>query len=427
MDIIVVGFALFSLFFGAGNLIFPPLLGKAYQSNWIISSLGFILTGVGLASLAVISMAKKNGDVKEFTKVGGDKLARAIIWLIAITLGPLGAIPRTGATSAEVVIASGINISYYLFVIVFFGLSLVVILKANNVVDIIGKYLTPILLVVLIVMIIAGVVNPIGEIGASDISRSHTFTHSAIEGYNTMDALSAIAFAPIIIHSLIKKGYSDDLLEKTIKVTLVATIGLGLVYLALTYLGASASIRHANINSRTGLLVAIAESIMGSFGKYILTAIIVLACFTTSVGLISSISDMIDKITSDKYSYRFIAITIAIISMILSLVGVDQFVNLTSPLLSFAYPIVLVMICFNLTNIKTRQKPRIFTFSIIGIISLYQAIIAYVAMVSESVALRISKLISWMPLYEMGFPWLIFFIIMFIYCIIDAQDKFYTK
>lgn len=413
MEVVIVGFALFSLFFGAGNLIFPPFLGKIYGSNWLIASLGFILTGVGLASIAIFSMAKKSGDIKVFTEVAGKKLGYTITLIIALTIGPLGAIPRTGATSGEVIIASGIDISYALFILLFFGLALTLILTDSKIIDIIGKYLTPSLLIVLMIMIVAGIINPIGSFIKSDISKANTFTNSAIEGYNTMDALASIAFAPIIIKSLIDKGCKENIVKKTVEATLIAAGSLILVYISLTYLGASSSLLYQDISSRVELLIKISNSTLGSFGKYVLSAIIVLACFTTAVGLISSIAEILHK-NFLKISYKTFAITITLISIILSLVGVDKIVNYTSPLLTFIYPIVILMIIFNLSNPKMTEKYRHMNFVIVGIISFIQSLISYISMANENLAKNFSKIISFLPFYDYGFPWIVPFLIIFV-------------
>lgn len=228
-----------------------------------------------------------------------------------------------------------------------------------------------------------------------------------------MDALASIAFAPIIIKSLIDKGCKENILRKTVQATLIAAASLILVYISLTYLGASSSLVYQDIDSRVELLIKIANSTLGSFGKYILSAIIVLACFTTAVGLISSISEILHKDFA-KISYKTFAITITLISIILSLVGVDKIVNYTSPLLTFIYPIVILMIIFNLSNPKMTEKYRHFNFTIVGIISFIQSLISYMAMTNENLAKNFSKIISFLPFYDHGFPWVVPFLIFFV-------------
>ena len=119
MDILVIGFALFAMFFGAGNLIFPPMLGYTYGNKWLIAAIGFTIVGVGLTLLAVVSMAKRQGNIFTFTSLAGNKLSKAIILIIALCIGPLGAIPRTAATSFEMVQSAGFNINIFVFTLIF--------------------------------------------------------------------------------------------------------------------------------------------------------------------------------------------------------------------------------------------------------------------------------------------------------------------
>ncbi|MDU6791939.1 MAG: branched-chain amino acid transport system II carrier protein, partial [Anaerococcus sp.] len=267
MDILVIGFALFAMFFGAGNLIFPPMLGYTYGDKWLLASIAFTIVGVGLTLLAVVSMAKRQGNIFTFTSLAGNKLSKAIILIIALCIGPLGAIPRTAATSFEMVQSAGFNINIFVFTLIFFGLSLFLALAKNSVVDLIGKFLTPLLLISLLIMIIVGVSSPIGQIKEINLNVGKIFSDSMLEGYNTMDALAALAFTPIIVESVINKGYKNELLKKTIQASLIAVLGLAFVYISLTFLGASVS-TSINTDSRVTLLNYIAEKVLGNKGKF---------------------------------------------------------------------------------------------------------------------------------------------------------------
>ena len=154
---------------------------------------------------------------------------------------------------------------------------------------------------------------------------------------------------------------------------------------------------------------------MGSFGKYILSAIIVLACFTTSVGLTSSIADMFFNIFNQRISHNAIASLIVVISAILSMTGVDGIISLTSPLLTFVYPLVLVIIIFNLLSEHFNRKIRVLMLATTGLISLVQALVMYAQMIDKGLSLAIEKLISFLPLYAYGFPWLVPLLILFAY------------
>jgi len=157
-DVVIVGFALFAMFFGAGNLIFPPYLGVVSGSSWLTGFGGFLLADVGLALLAVAAAAKCNGEISQILGRPGKNLAIVLGSAIMICLGPLLAIPRTAATTFEMGVSplvSGFN--PILFSILFFALTFVLTIKPSKVVDIIGQYLTPALLVALGVLIVKGI------------------------------------------------------------------------------------------------------------------------------------------------------------------------------------------------------------------------------------------------------------------------------
>ena len=209
-DIIVVGFALFAMFFGAGNLIFPPYLGVVSGSGWMTGFTGFIIADVGLALLAILAAAKCQGDINAVLGRAGKTLSLILATAIMICLGPLLAIPRTGATTFEMGIQpifSGFN--PIVFSVIFFGLTLVLTIKPSKVVDIIGQYLTPALLIALIFLIVMGVVSPLGDLNEAPVI-SNIFAEGISQGYQTMDPLGAIALSAVVIISLSQKGYTEE-------------------------------------------------------------------------------------------------------------------------------------------------------------------------------------------------------------------------
>lgn len=435
MDILIIGFALFAMFFGAGNLIFPPMLGYTYGESWLTAGIGFTIVGVGLTLLAVISMAKSKGNIFSFTSIAPKGLSSAVILIIALCIGPLGAIPRTAATSSEMIISNGFNISPVVFSLIFFAISLFLALSENSVVDFIGKFLTPILLIVLFIMIVVGIVNPIGEMKTADPGFVEIFSNSMLEGYNTMDALAALAFTPIIVSSLVKKGYKNEILKKTIQASLVAVIGLGSVYISLAYLGASASSGLKDL-SRVELLNYITGSLLGSKGRYVLVIAIVLACFTTAIGLISSISEIFVKYSNNKLSYRFNAWLISLTSLVLSVLGVDGIVEFSGPFLQFVYPIAILMIIFNLIGRDKLDKIIVRnSFLVVSIVSIMDGAVSFIALIQkflnfESEFLNVigealGKVLSIVSFNNLDFPWVLPFILcLFVsYIMVKAKDK----
>lgn len=417
MDILVIGFALFAMFFGAGNLIFPPMLGYTYGDKWLLASIAFTIVGVGLTLLAVVSMAKRQGNIFTFTSLAGNKLSKAIILIIALCIGPLGAIPRTAATSFEMVQSAGFNINIFVFTLIFFGLSLFLALAKNSVVDTIGKFLTPLLLISLLIMIIVGVSSPIGQIKEVNLNVGKIFSDSMLEGYNTMDALAALAFTPIIVESVINKGYKNELLKKTIQASLIAVLGLAFVYISLTFLGASVS-TSINTDSRVTLLNYIAEKVLGNKGKFVLIVAIIMACFTTSIGLISSISNIFSEFTKDKVSYKFFAIIIALVSLLLSALGVESIIRLTGPFLQFVYPLAVILVIFNLIGKDHINKIVIRnSFIVVAIVSFIDAFVSLMEILSDMFNVNISILkalesilkgfVKIISLNIVDFPWVV--------------------
>ena len=428
MDIIVIGFALFAMFFGAGNLIFPPMLGYIYGDKWLLASIAFTIVGVGLTLIAVISMAKRKGNIFTFTSLAGDKLSKTIILIIALCIGPLGAIPRTAATSFEMVESAGFNINILVFTLIFFALSLFLSLSKNSVVDLIGKFLTPLLLISLLIMIIVGMLNPIGDTKNVDMALKTIFSNSMLEGYNTMDTLAALAFTPIIVESIIKKGYKNDLLKKTIEASLIAVIGLAFVYISLTFLGSSAS-KSIDTDSRVTLLNFISSSILGNKGKFVLLLAIIMACFTTSIGLISSISNIFVEFSKNKLKYKPVAWVIAIVSLLLSVLGVESIVRLTGPFLQFVYPLAILLVIFNLIGKNSIDKLVIRnSFIVVTIVSLMDALISLIDILIDmfkidfsflsGIEMLLKNIISIISLNIVDFPWIFPFIVTIIITII---------
>ena len=208
-DIIITGFALFAMFFGAGNLIFPPYLGVITGDKFLIGFLGFIIADVGLSLLAILASAKSDGDTGRVFGRAGKLFAIILGSAIMICLGPLLAIPRTAATTFEMGIIPLIpGFNAVLFSTIFFAITLALTIKPSKVVDIIGSYLTPALLVCLLALIVIGIINPIGNL--NDAAIENVFSEGILQGYQTLDALGAICLSAVLIKSLVQKGYKKE-------------------------------------------------------------------------------------------------------------------------------------------------------------------------------------------------------------------------
>lgn len=362
-DIIVVGFALFSMLFGAGNLLFPPYLGLISGKEWITSLTGFVLADVGISLLVLAACAKYSGDLDKVLNRAGKNVSKLIGIAAILCIGPLLAIPRTAATTLEMGIVPILGESNILISIIssiiFFGLTLALAIRQSKVVDIIGKILTPTLLIALLILIINGIMNPIGDLNSAAMIEN-LFQEGVSQGYLTMDALGVAALATVIISSIDDRGYknSNEKIKLTMKSGLVAGLGLIIVYGGLMYLGAMLSNMDGNpygVNTpQASLMVVLTNILFGYTGKIILCVIVTLACLTTAIGLTSATAKYFSNITNGKLKYKSTVIAICLFSMVVSNFGVDTIIKFSSPILEVVYPVLMVLAAMSLIfgNIK---------------------------------------------------------------------------
>ena len=244
-DVILTGFALFAMLFGAGNLIFPPVVGFTNGDNWIVSAIGFILTGAGFPLLAIIAAAVAGKDLDSFATRVSPLFSKIFNIALILSIGPLLALPRTGATAFEMMVPQNIeNFQIYKFgfLTIFFAVTILFSLKSSKVVDRVGAILTPILLIVLAIIIFKGVFSPIGE--PKIMGAATPFKYGFLNGYQTMDTLAAIVFSEIILKSIRKGRNISEKAEFSflIKASFIAIGGLTIVYGGLVYIGGTATL-----------------------------------------------------------------------------------------------------------------------------------------------------------------------------------------
>jgi branched-chain amino acid:cation transporter, LIVCS family len=393
-DSIIVGFALFSMFFGAGNLIFPAFLGNQVGDQFWLGIIGFLSTGVGLPLLAILSCSKGNGTFESISGKIGKKFSIIFTVLLFITIGPMLAIPRTAATTFELAIHPFFpSISPIAAMTVYFLISLFFVLKSTSVIDTLGKYLTPLLIILLVVLIAKGIFMPINEI--IETNAVNVLSSSLLEGYQTMDAIAALLFAGIITNSLKNKGYENNEMPFMIlKSSFVAAVGLAFVYGGLTYLGAQTIALTSNGIGKTALLILISKSIFGNAGPVVIGIAMGLACLTTSIGLLTTGADFFEKISKGKLPYKFNVIIIAIISLGIATLGVDKIIVLSVPILNVLYPVAITLIATTLLSniIKNIYAVRLGVYA-----SLIFGILSAVPGVNLSI----------IPLASIGFGWVL--------------------
>jgi len=343
---IVMGFTLFATWFGAGNVIFPPFVARQAGSGWVIADIGFLLTDVGLSVLAVwVTMTSHTHDiygvVDKVGRVPGKIMVAAIVMCIGFGVG----IPRTATVTYEMGVSRLLpDLPYWLFGLIFFGVVLLVTLRPSKVVDIVGNYLTPVLLIVLMVLIVKGIISPIGE--ADGTPTVVPLREGLISGYQTMDGLGPFLPCGILVAAAVAKGYKDqnEVSNMTVKAGIIAGSLLALVYSGLAYLGATTSgISSFEGLDQAALLLAIVESLMGNAGVVLLTVIVLLACLTTAIGLTAIIAEYLEDLSGGRLKNKFLVCATVGISYAVSNLGLSAIISLAVPILSVMYAPMIVL------------------------------------------------------------------------------------
>ena len=402
-DVIVVGFALFAMFFGAGNLIFPPSLGLIAGDKWSIALIGFLLTGVGMPLLGILAVSKSGGTMENFAGKVSPTFAKILGTVIMLAIGPLLAIPRTGATTFEMgILPIFPNASPILVSAIFFAITLFFVISPSKVIDSIGKVLTPVLLITIGFIIFKGVTTPVGELAVTNLENP--FSRGFTEGYQTMDALGSIVLTSIVIAGLIAKGYTEQKqqMKLTVLSGIIAATGLLLVYGGLAYLGATAVNIFPADMGKTDLIINITALLLGDFGKIALGLVVGLACLTTAIGLTATAGEFFNKLTNNRVSYRTIVILITVFSAIVSNAGVETIVSFAVPLLVTVYPVAIALIVLSIFDgfIKSRG---VYIGAVFGalLVSLFDALAAIGVNISS-----VQGIIGMLPFSTQGFGWI---------------------
>jgi len=397
------------MFFGAGNLIFPPSLGRAVGIDYLVSILGFLITGVGLPLIGILSCVKSGGNFETIANKVGRIFSVVINTSLILAIGPMLAIPRTAATTFELTIKPLFpTITPLTTVIIYFLINSIFVLRSSSIIDTIGKFLTPMLLTMLLLIILKGIISPIGP--TINTGLSNAFSKSLLEGYQTMDAMASVIFAYIIISSIKKKGYTNtaDIIKTTSYSALVAVLGLSIVYGGLLYLGSQTSSLFSEEIPRTTLVMEITSRVLGRFGSFALAIAVGLACLTTSVSLTATGAEFFNRLSRNKLSYKLNVLVITIFSAIIAVNGVDIIVTLAAPILQIIYTVIIVLIATNFFEefIKNNE--------IIAITTYVTLIISILSTISSLTNNSLDRFLSIMPLSNQGFAWLLPCLIAFI-------------
>ena len=409
LDTIIIGFALFAIFFGAGNLIFPPYLGVTAGENWGIATFAFLISDPLLSIIAVMVVAALGGSALNIGRRVHPLFASALAAICVLLIGPIFAVPRTGASTHEIFVQSYFpSAPQWITSLVFFGIVLWITYKENSVMDAIGKYLTPILLFILFCIFVAAIVQPDATFATTD--GTGLFAQGFKEGYQTMDVLGAPLLAGVVMKDITRRGYLNkkDQFRMMFGVGIVAFILLALVYSTLAYSGASMSTVIDSTAQRAAMLTTIVKNLLGSWGQLAMGLAVCFACLTTAIGLTTTCGQYFEEVSKGKISYKKTILVTVAVEFIISLVGVDSLINLAVPVLTFIFPIMIALILFSAFD---QYIPYDWTYlgAVVGagIVGLVQGINTLSQLLGGKLLGDAVKLIGTFPLATYGLEWIV--------------------
>ena len=364
----LIGLLLFGIFFGAGNLIFPAVLGFRAGGNFSPAMFGFVLSGVGIAIITLVVGTMVNGGYKRELSIKVSPIfSKAYLTILYLAIGPFFAIPRTAGTSFSIGLApvtGNGRFPLFIFSAVYFLFAYIIAINPSKLMDRVGKVLTPMFAMLIIILIIVGNLNfhtvNVGEMSGSMEALKKGF----FEGYNTLDALASVSFCLIATSSIKTFGFSSkkEYIKIIAIVGIVTAIFFSSLYIGLGALGNKFSIpadvlKDSNTNIGTYILSKSSYELFGNFGQIFLGTMTILTCFTTTAGLIVAVSEFFAE-TFPKFGYKVYVNVFTIIGFAMSNFGLNNIIKISIPVLMILYPITIVVVAIVILNklIKLSKK-----------------------------------------------------------------------
>lgn len=439
-ETVVITSMLFGMFFGAGNLIFPAKVGLDAGSNMWSAFAGVFITAVGIPMLAVVGLGLSRSEgVVELSQRVSRKYSLFFCTLLYLTIGPLFAIPRCASTAFSVGAVNllpqeGERLYLALFSLVFFAVVLYFSLKPGGIMTWIGKWLNPVFLVFLAVLVIAALAKPISSISAVAPAENYASSGSAffrgfLEGYNTLDALAGLAFGIVVIDVVRKNGISqpERVAVNTAKAGIFSCLFMGLIYLFITLICAQSAPVCAGADNGGTVLGTIANHYFRSAGSVLMTLIVTFACLKTAIGLVTSCSKAFVDMFPKGPGYTVWAVVFSLVSFGIANFGLTTIVSWCVPVLMFLYPLAITLILLSLSGKFIGSNPTVYrtTTAFTLIAAVFDMIGAVSGMIPGSRVLAGLKAFAEniLPLYDLGLGWILPAAIGFLAGLLLAKKK----
>ncbi|HEM4090588.1 TPA: branched-chain amino acid transport system II carrier protein [Streptococcus suis] len=414
----LTGLLLFGMFFGAGNLIFPPALGVLSGENFWPAILGFVVSGVGIAVVAlIVGTLNPKGYVHEISRKISPTFATIYLVALYLAIGPFFAIPRTATTSFEIGIApllgeANLGIWLFGFTVLYFVAAYLIALNPSQILNSIGRILTPVFAVLIVILVVLGIAkygstSPLPAAEAYSVGQA--FGTGFIEGYNTLDALASIAFSVVAVNTLKQLGFSSkkEYVSTIWSVGLVVALAFSALYVGLAFLGnhfpvPSDVLASKEIHKGVYVLSQATQAIFGPSAQIFLAAMVIVTCFTTTAGLIVSSGEFFAE-RFPRFSYKVYATIFTLIGFGIANLGLSKIIAFSIPVLLVLYPIT---ICIVLITIVNKFVP-LSTYGMQLTVGVVTALSLVEVLAGQFNWTAVSKIISALPLAGQSLAWLL--------------------
>lgn len=375
--------------------------------------LGFFLTGVGLPLLSFMALVATGKDnIQELAGRVSPLFGVVFAVVLYLAIGPFFAIPRAGTVAFEIGVkpfsgALGENLTLFIFTLVFFSIACLLAIFPGKVVDIVGKYLTPLKISLIGILIVVAVAFPMGAIfGPQGEFVDTAFTSGFKEGYLTLDAMGSFAFGMIIIEAVRRQGATSKthVLAACTKAIFIAAVLLVVMYSALSYMSATSVSKIGYQENGGAVLAKVSHFYFGTSGNVLLGLMISVACMTTCVGLLSACAQFFNRLYP-KVSYQVYVVSMSLFSLGVANMGLTSLIKFSEPILNAIYPLAISLVFLLLFNDwfkgnrRVYQMVMLFTFAVSLFDGLDTAQIT-VFHISETLA-------KYLPLYNVGLGWIV--------------------
>lgn len=419
-QLVLIGSMLFGLFFGAGNLIFPLILGASAGTSLPSALVGLLITAVGFPLLGIVSIGiSRSEGLLDLSSRVSIPFRYFFTCALYLTIGPLFAIPRCAATSFTIgvqpLVGDNATIAQLIFSTLFFAAVLFFALRPSKILDSVGKFLNPAFLIFLGVMLVTALVKPvntIAEVAPTGKYEIIPFFTGFLQGYDTLDALASLAFGIIVIQTIRQLGVKEPaaVAGNTVKAGAVSMGLMAVIYTATAVVGAKCCglyMDRLSDASFTGgdAFAIIAQHYFGQGGSLILAATVTLCCMKTAIGLVVSCSETFGEMFPNKLKYWQWAVIFTGVSFLISNVGLSKIIELSGPVLYFLYPLAIALILLGILGSRFGHSRSLYQWTIC--LTLVAAILELARVLGGEFQPIVDWTATWLPLYSYGLGWVV--------------------